>query len=187
LSWKASRIRDSDAARRYSLAEVIAVERQTVGGFPVKISTSYVERQNLTLRMTQKRFARLTTASQRNLTTMLPPSRSRVAYFGQYRSLHERGRPARRPLSLGRRSQSWGANPLLKLEGGLAYPRSFEESFALRSGRCRLCAAAGFVCQLGKSNGQRNGLFFSGWHGVAPRKGGSTSGSQSPIDALIGR
>src|SRR2546421_7810626 len=56
---------------------------------------------------------------------------------------HERGRPTRRPLSLDRRSQSRGANPLLELEGGLAYPRRFEESFALRSGRCRLRAAAG--------------------------------------------
>ena len=65
-------------------------------------------------------------------------------------------------MSLGRRSQSWGADPLLKLEGGLAYPRRSKESFALRSGRRRLCAAAGFVCQLGKSNSQGNGLFFSG-------------------------
>ncbi|MCK1480492.1 hypothetical protein IVB27_38610 [Bradyrhizobium sp. 197] len=51
---------------------------------------------------------------------------------------------------------------MLELEGGLAYPRRFEESFALRSGRYCLCAAAGFVCQLGKSNGHGNGLFFSG-------------------------
>ncbi len=35
----------NDAARRYSPAEVIAVERDVVSGFPVKISTSYVERK----------------------------------------------------------------------------------------------------------------------------------------------
>ncbi|WP_454645887.1 hypothetical protein [Bradyrhizobium liaoningense] len=57
-----------DAARRYSPAEVIAVEREVVSGFPVKISTSYVERQNLTLRMTQKRFARLTNGFSKKLT-----------------------------------------------------------------------------------------------------------------------
>jgi hypothetical protein len=57
-----------EAARRYSPAEVIAVERQTVSGFPIKISTSYVERQNLTLRMTQKRFARLTNGFSKKLT-----------------------------------------------------------------------------------------------------------------------
>lgn len=43
-----------DAARRYSPAEVVAVEHQVVSGAPVKISISYVERQNLTLRMSQK-------------------------------------------------------------------------------------------------------------------------------------
>jgi IS1 family transposase len=47
-----------DAARRYSPAEVVAVSRDVVSGAPSQISTSYVERQNLTLRMSQKRFAR---------------------------------------------------------------------------------------------------------------------------------
>lgn len=86
---------------------------------------------------------------------------------------------------LGRRFQSWGANPLLKLEGGFAYTRRFQESFAFRSGRCCLGAPAGFVRQLGKSNGYGNGLFGS--HGVAPRDSGSTSSSQSPIDTVMGR
>jgi IS1 family transposase len=57
-----------DAARRYSPAEVIAVEREEVSGIPAHISTSYVERQNLTLRMTQKRFARLTNGFSKKLT-----------------------------------------------------------------------------------------------------------------------
>jgi hypothetical protein len=58
---------------------------------------------------------------------------------------------------------------LLELEGGLAYPRRSQQSFALRSRRCRLCAPAGFVCQQGKSNGQGNGLFFFwlAWGGSA--------------------
>ncbi|MGN6116647.1 MAG: transposase [Nitrobacter sp.] len=57
-----------DAARRYSPAEVVAVERDVVSGVPSHISTSYVERQNLTLRMTQKRFARLTNGFSKKLT-----------------------------------------------------------------------------------------------------------------------
>ncbi|MCK1337544.1 hypothetical protein IVB38_16310 [Bradyrhizobium sp. 38] len=51
---------------------------------------------------------------------------------------------------------------MLKLERGFAYMRRSQESFALRSGRRCLCAPAGFVRQLGKSNGHGNGLFFSG-------------------------
>jgi IS1 family transposase len=56
-----------DAARRYSPAEVVAVSREVESGFPAHISTSYVERQNLTLRMTQKRFARLTNGFSKKL------------------------------------------------------------------------------------------------------------------------
>jgi IS1 family transposase len=57
-----------DAARRYSPAEVVAVSREVESGTPSYISTSYVERQNLTLRMTQRRFARLTNAFSKKLT-----------------------------------------------------------------------------------------------------------------------
>lgn len=56
-----------DAARRYSPAQVVAVARDVVSGVPAHISTSYVERQNLTLRMTQKRFARLTNGFSKKL------------------------------------------------------------------------------------------------------------------------
>jgi IS1 family transposase len=56
-----------DAARRYSPAQVVAVARDVVSGIPAHISTSYVERQNLTLRMTQKRFARLTNGFSKKL------------------------------------------------------------------------------------------------------------------------
>lgn len=48
-----------EAARRYSPAQVIAVERDVVSGVPAQISTSYVERSHLTLRQSCKRFARL--------------------------------------------------------------------------------------------------------------------------------
>ncbi len=48
------------AARRYSPGKVVSVEVQRVAGDPRAISTSYIERQNLTLRMHQRRFTRLT-------------------------------------------------------------------------------------------------------------------------------
>jgi hypothetical protein len=77
-----------DAARRYSPAEVVAVEHQIVSGFPVKISTSYVERQNLTLRMTQKRFARLTNAFSKKLTNHAAAVSLYVAHYNLCR-VHE--------------------------------------------------------------------------------------------------
>jgi hypothetical protein len=56
-----------DAAHRYSPAAVVAVAREAVMGVPVEISTSYVERSNLTLRMESRRFTRLTNGFSKKL------------------------------------------------------------------------------------------------------------------------
>lgn len=60
----------SDAAeRKYSPPECIGAKKMPVAGSPdaAHISTSYVERQNLTMRMSMKRFARLSNAFSKKL------------------------------------------------------------------------------------------------------------------------
>jgi IS1 family transposase len=66
-TYNVTHIGMKEAARRYSPAQVVAVEYDVVSGVPAQISTSYVERSNLSIRMGSKRFARLSNGFSKKL------------------------------------------------------------------------------------------------------------------------
>jgi IS1 family transposase len=109
-----------EAARRYSPAEVVSISTRAVVGRPSHISTSYVERQNLTLRMAQRRFTRLTNAFSKKLENHCAAVALYVAHYNFCR-VHEalRVTPA---MQLGVTDHIWSISELVDaaLNGTLA-------------------------------------------------------------------
>ena len=70
-----------DAARRYSPGYVVVANRRAVVGVPRHISTSYAERQNLSLRMASRRFTRLTNGFSKRADNHLAAVGLFVAHF----------------------------------------------------------------------------------------------------------
>jgi hypothetical protein len=69
--------------RRYSPGRLIAIDRQPKIGQPdeAHISTSYVERQNLTMRMSMRRFTRLSNGFSKKLTNHVAAVSLHFAYY----------------------------------------------------------------------------------------------------------
>jgi IS1 family transposase len=111
-----------EAARRYSPAAVVAVKRRRIVRRPEHISTSYVERQNLTLRMQQRRFTRLTNAFSKKLENHVAAVALYVAHYNFCR-VHEalRVTPA---MQLGIANHIWTIGELVDaaLEGVVPGP-----------------------------------------------------------------
>lgn len=78
-----------EAQGRYSPAAVVAVSKEVVAGDPEQyISTSYVERQNLSLRMGSRRFTRLTNGFSKKLDNHVAAVALYVAHYNLCR-VHE--------------------------------------------------------------------------------------------------
>jgi IS1 family transposase len=87
-TYSVTHLNVTEASRRYSPAAVVAVERQAVMGAPEQISTSYVERENLMLRMGSKRFARLSNGFGKKIDCHLAAVGLYVAFYNLCRT-HE--------------------------------------------------------------------------------------------------
>jgi IS1 family transposase len=110
-TYSVTHLNVTEASRRYSPAAVVAVERVAASGEPEQISTSYVERQNLTLRMASKRFARLSNGFSKRLECHLAAVALHVAFYNLCR-VHEslRSTPA---VALGIADRVWTIGDLL--------------------------------------------------------------------------
>src|SRR6202171_1874274 len=96
----------------YSPAAVVAVSKEVVTGDPDQyISTSYVERQNLSLRMGQRRFTRLTNGLSKKLDNHVAAVALYVAHYNLCR-VHEalRTTPAK---AVGVADRAWTIGQLL--------------------------------------------------------------------------
>lgn len=102
-------------AGRYSPPKVVSVARDVVSGKPenAHISTSYVERQNLTLRMAQRRFTRLTNAFSKkpeNLKAAVSLHFAAYNYVRRHRTL--RCTPA---MAAGVSREAWTIEDLVRM------------------------------------------------------------------------
>jgi hypothetical protein len=125
-----------EAQGRYSPAAVVAVERQVVSGDPDQyVSTSYIERQNLSLRMGSRRFTRLTNGFSKTLDNHVAAVALYVAHYNLCR-VHEalKTTPAK---ALGVADRAWTIGA--PIDGALAtQPIKPEDTPAKRRSRFKV-------------------------------------------------
>jgi hypothetical protein len=80
---------------RYSPSLCIGADRHVVSGDPdpTHISTSYIERQNLTMRMSMRRFTRLTNAFSKKVENLVAAVSLHFAYYNFVRVHKSLGPP----------------------------------------------------------------------------------------------
>lgn len=110
-----------DAARRYSPGIVVSVDREVASGHPSRISTSYVERNNLSMRMGSRRLTRLTNGFSKKLTNHVAAISLYVAHYNFCR-VHETLRitPA---VAQGLTDHVWTIGELLDAALGVPLPK----------------------------------------------------------------
>jgi IS1 family transposase len=87
-TFNVTHLNQHQAQHRYSPAAVNAVAREAVRGMPEEISTFYVERNNLSIRMGSRRFTRLTNGFSKKLDNHCSAVSLYVAHYNLCR-VHE--------------------------------------------------------------------------------------------------
>ena len=111
-TYSVTRLNVTEASRRYSPAQVVAVAREVESGLPAEISTSYVERQNLTLRMGLKAVRAAENGFSKKIDCHLAAVSLYVAFYNSCRT-HEalRMTPA---MALGITDRVWSVSELIE-------------------------------------------------------------------------
>jgi IS1 family transposase len=101
--------------KRYSPAQWVGSERRTISGNPDRkhVSTSYVERQNLTMRMCMRRFTRLTNGFSKKLENHIAAVSLHFMYYNFVR-IHQtlRVTPA---MAAGVTDRAWEISDIVRL------------------------------------------------------------------------
>ena len=104
-----------EGEKRYSPAQCVGIQQRVVSGRPdpKHISTSYVERQNLTMRMSMRRFTRLTNGFSKKLANLKHAVALRYMHYN-FARIHKtlRVTPA---MEAGIESQVWDIEEILSL------------------------------------------------------------------------
>jgi IS1 family transposase len=102
------------AARRYSPGWVVGVERRRVIGFPPDflISTSHIERQNLSVRMASRRFTRLTNGFSKKMANHTAAVALYVAHYNLCR-VHMSLQKMAPAMSIGVADHPWSIAELI--------------------------------------------------------------------------
>ena len=117
---------DPERSRRYSPAVYVTAQKVPIMGKPDKadITTSHVERQNLTMRMQMRRFTRLTNAFSKKVEYHLYAVALHAMFYNycrphQTRTKRRNGMQTTPAMAAGLAKRPWTVHDLLKLlEGG---------------------------------------------------------------------
>ncbi|HXO21904.1 MAG TPA: IS1 family transposase [Thermoanaerobaculia bacterium] len=107
----------TEGAHRYSPPECIGCQVQSVQGNPdpKHVSTSFIERQNLTMRMSMRRFTRLTNGHSKKVENHAAAIAVHFCYYNFCRAHMSLGKGVTPAMAAGIETRKWGLADLIAL------------------------------------------------------------------------